>query len=178
MADFTGVRLAVPADEDSLFALLTLAHAENGLFAQVESKVRAMIRSATEWKGGLIGVIPGPNGPEGAIGMVISSFWYTDELHIEELFNFVHPDHRRSTHAKRLLEFAKRMQAELRMPLLLGILTLNRLEPKMRLYQRQLPQIGAVFQYGFDMPDAFNQRHLSETTSAPDALPLANGATT
>lgn len=173
---FAGVRFATPPDEDALLALLTLAHAENGLFTQDDSKVRAMIRRATEHQGGMIGVIDGASGLEGVIVMVLSQFWYSEDWHIEECVNFVHPDHRRSTHARRLLEFAKWIQVQLGVPLLAGILTLNRLEPKMRLYQRQLPQVGAVFQHGLTVSDSFNQRHLDASTAAPD--PASNGAIT
>lgn len=169
MSEFAGVRFAVPADEDALYELLTLAHAENGLFPQVEGKVRAMIRRATEQQGGMIGVIQGEQRLEGVIGMLLSTFWYTDAVHLEEFVNFVHPDHRRSTHAKRLLEFAKWCQRglsrDVNVPLLAGILTFHRLEPKIRLYQRQLPQVGAVFQYGLEIPDAFNQRRVNEDES-------------
>ncbi len=161
-----GVRWAVPADENELFEILTLAHAENGLFSQDEGKVRAMIRRATERTGGMIGLIEGDDRIEGVIMMVMAQYWYSEDWHLEELVNFVHPLHRRSTHAKRLLEFAKWCQRglskDINVPLLVGILTLNRLEPKMRLYQRQMPQVGAVFQCGLDTPDAFNQRRVTE----------------
>lgn len=164
--EFTGVRFAVPADEDGLFEILTLAHADNGLFTMDEGKVRDMIRRATERTGGMIGVIAGPERIEGVIMMIMSNYWYTNDTHLEELANFVHPLHRRSTHAKRLLEFAKWCQRglskDINIPLLVGILTLHKLEPKMRLYQRMLPQVGAVFQCGLDVPDAFNQRKLND----------------
>lgn len=162
-----GVRHAQPADEDAIFKLMMLAHAENGLFSVDEAKTRAMIQRATQRQHAMIGLIDGPTGIEGLICLVIAQYWYTTQLHLEELMNFVHPDHRRTTHAKRLIEYAKYWQRGLtssdeKIPLIMGIMTHRRLEPKLRLYQRQLPQIGAVFQFGGDAPpDAFNQRRLA-----------------
>lgn len=163
---FAGVRAARAEDEEAIYNLLLLLHAENGLFSVDENKSRQMIRYGTEAKGGFIGVIEGPNGIEGCVVLILTTFWYTTDFHLEELCLFVHPDKRRTTHAKRLVEFAKwtsRRLTELSgmpVPLLIGILTTHKLEPKMRLYQRQVRQIGATFQYGFDLPDSFNQRRI------------------
>ena len=82
---------------------------------------------------------------------------------MNELWCFVHPDHRASTHARRLIEFGKwcadRLSTgEHRVPLLLGIVTRHRLLPKLRLFQRQAPQVGALFMHGIELPDLFGQR--------------------
>ena len=41
-----------------------------------------------------------------------------------------------------------------------GTLTVHRLLPKIRLYQRHAPQIGVAFGHGFGLPDTFCQREL------------------
>jgi hypothetical protein len=169
--NFDGVRFGALADEHALLDLLTLAHAENGLFTQDNDRVRAMIHRATSRDHACVGVIEGAAGLEGAIMMVMSQFWYSQDWHLEEVVNFVHPDHRRTTHAKRLLEFARWIQQRLGIPLLAGILTLHRLEPKIRLYQRTLPQVGAVFHSGLDMPDAFNQRRIDDARPSNGTAP-------
>ena len=89
-------------------------------------------------------------------------------FHLNEIWCFVHPDHRRSTHARRLIEFGKwcadRLSGEgVRVPLLLGIVTRHRLLPKLRLFQRQAPQVGAIFMHGIDIRDTFSQRRLAPT---------------
>ena len=97
-----------------------------------------------------------------------------EEWHLNELWCFVHPDRRRSTHARRLIEFGKwcadRLSSEeKRVPLLLGIVTRHRLLPKLRLFQRQAPQVGAIFMHGIEVPDSFSQRRLGTTPRAPAA---------
>lgn len=164
--EFAGVRLARPEDEGSIFALLLRLYEENALMPMSETKVRAAIRAGTRGEGGIVGVIDGKHGIEASIGMSFSQFWYTDAHHLNELWCFVAPEHRASTHARRLIEFGKwcadRLStAEHRMPLLLGIVTRHRLLPKLRLFQRQAPQVGAIFLHGIETADSFAQRKIA-----------------
>lgn len=160
--NFAGVRMARPEDEESVYALLMQLHAENGLSPVSEQKTRAMIRRATQKDGGIIGLIEGKDGIEASVGLLLTQWWYSEAWHLEEMWTFVHPDHRRTTHAKRLIEFAKWASDRMGVPLLMGILTRDRLAPKLRLYQRQIPQVGALFVHGALPADAFNQRRLVE----------------
>jgi GNAT superfamily N-acetyltransferase len=166
-ASFPGVRLARAEDEEPVYRLLLELYAENALLPMNEAKVRAVIRTGTRGQGGIVGVIDGPQGIEASIGMAFSQFWYTEATHLNELWCFVHPDHRQTTHAKRLIEFAKWCADRLsvsgtRVPLLLGIVTRHRLLPKLRLFQRQAPQVGALFMHGIEMADTFGQRREAE----------------
>lgn len=144
------VRIAIPGDEDAIFKIFTMAHAENGMGDMDERRVKDTLAFATRRQGGVIGVIDGPDGLEGCIFMLLSQWWYSNGWHWEELINFVHPDHRRSTHAKNLIEFAKWWAEQMKMPLFIGILTTQRLEAKVRLYQRQLTHGGAVFYHNYN----------------------------
>ena len=123
-----------------------------------ESKVRAMIRRGTRKEGGVIGVIDGKNGAEATVGMVLSQWWYSSSWHMEEVWNFVHPDHRHSGHAKHLISFAKWTADKLSVPLIMGILTRDRVAAKIRLYQREIPQVGALFLHGATLTGAINQK--------------------
>jgi GNAT superfamily N-acetyltransferase len=170
--NFPGVRMARPEDEEAVWQLLLLLGAENAILPWSEKKVRAAIRHGTRGEGGIVGVIDGPGGIEASVGLQFSQFWYTEAWHLNELWLHVHPDHRATTHAKRLVEFAKwcadRLSTpETNIPLLFGVVTRHRLLPKMRLFQRQAPQIGALFLHGIEMPDTFSQRSLT-----PPAPPL------
>lgn len=157
---FNGVRIAGPEDENEIFDLLMLHYTENGM-AQINSeKVTAVIRRGTRKEGGVIGVVPGDRGIKASIGLQLSQWWYTNDYHLEEMWNFVHPEHRRSRHAKNLILWAKWMSDQMHVPAVMGILTVTRLEPKMRLMQRQCPQIGALFAYGPVPSDQFNQRRV------------------
>ncbi|HXZ02287.1 MAG TPA: hypothetical protein VEI03_19995 [Stellaceae bacterium] len=171
---FAGVRLARPEDEEPIYRLLLELYVENALLPMDEKKVRGVIYKGTHGEGGIVGVIDGAQGIEASIGMAFSQFWYTEAWHLNELWCFVHPDHRKSTHARRLIEFGKwcadRLSTgELRVPLLLGIVTRHRLLPKLRLFQRQAPQVGALFMHGVDMPDGYRQRRAAEI--APAKMP-------
>lgn len=165
---FPGVRIASAADEVSLFSLLTLMHSENGLFPMNPEKVLARVRLGTQGQGGIIGVIDGPAGIEASVGMFFSSQWFTDSIHVEEAWCFVRPEHRKTYHAKTLIEFAKWTQGRLGVPLVMGLLTKRRLGAKLRLYQRQLKQVGAIFYHGLPTEEFFAQKMIAESTSKHD----------
>lgn len=143
------VRLAKPEDEDEIFAICKLLHAENGLFPMDEEKVRARIRECTGQKGGIIGVIGRPGEVEAIICLVINQFWYSSEWSLDEQFAYVLPNHRRSSNAKELIIFAKACAEQLNLPLVIGVLSNERTEAKVRLYERQLgAPAGAFFLVG------------------------------
>lgn len=142
------VRPATPADEESLMSLCSLLHAENAAFSKNDAKVRGMLHRAFARQGVSIGVIGPAGAVEGAIILMISSYWYSDEHHLEELFNYVHPDHRKSHHAKSLLQFAKRCADELGKPLNIGVMSGKRTASKINLYRKIFGYpIGTFFLY-------------------------------
>jgi hypothetical protein len=98
-----------------------------------------------------IGVIGPPGRLEAVVFILISSFWYSDELHLEELLLYVDPECRASRHANALLEWMKGLADSLKIPLLTGIISTTRTEHKIRLYDRKLPRVGAFFFYPLDM---------------------------
>lgn len=135
--------------------LCRLLHEEIGLFPMNEDVVReyvacAINKTATDLVPNppILGVIPGENRLEGAICMVLSSMWYAPEhCHLEELFNFVHPDHRKSGHVDRLIAFGKDCSDRVGVPLMIGIISNSRTAAKCRLYSRVLPKVGEFFFY-------------------------------
>lgn len=145
--NFSGVRMARKGDEQAIFKMLCLAQKENGVFPMNERKVKEFIRQAIEQKGAIIGVIEGKHYIEGSIGIVLETWWYTDQWSLGERWNFVHPNHRKSDHAKKLIEFAKWCADSMKLDLEMGVISNERTEAKIRLYKRQLPQVGAFFMY-------------------------------
>jgi len=151
----TDVRIAKPTDFNEVWRLFLHAHEENGMFPLSSGKAEWHIKRALEPEKihpqdtgmrGVIGVIDGePNKLEGGVFLTIGSFWYTDKLHIEEYTLLVDPDHRRSNHAKTLINWMKSQVNEVKLPLLTGILSNHRTEAKVRLYERMLPKTGAFF---------------------------------
>lgn len=150
------VRKAVPADRKSIWDLFHLLHKENGLFPLSEQKINFLldrtlyperIPEGDMGLRGFMGVI-GPVGRlEGLLIMVLSTFWYSDEIMFEEYANFVHPEHRKSNHAKALIAYSRHMADNVEIPLVIGIVSNIRTEAKVRLYRRQLPEAGAYFLY-------------------------------
>jgi hypothetical protein len=143
---FSGVRRAFDHDEQSLLVLLRQAHKDNGIFDDMnEEKVVAEILRGTRGGGGIIGVIDGPNGIEASVGLYLEQLWYSDTWWLVDHWNYVREDCRRSTHARRLIEWSKWCSDQMGVDLLMGVMSNKRTEAKVRLYRRQLPYIGAFF---------------------------------
>lgn len=142
------VRKAVPSDEPDLMALCHELHEDNAQFTMSDRKVEEMMKRAFNGGGAIIGAI-GPVGRvEGAILLLIDTFWYTDDWSLHEIFNFVRPAYRKSTYAKDLINFGKRCSDELAIPLAIGVVSNHRTRAKMGLYERQLgPPVGGYFLY-------------------------------
>ena len=172
-----GVMKAGLGDEEAIFSTLCRLHEENGMWPMNPEKVRNEIILSTRGGsiGSIIGLIKGKTGTiEGIVWLLLSDTWYTDWVSFNERLLYVVPEFRRSTHAKRLVQFAKWCSDQVtdklpkgpgqqdEIPLLIGINTFKALEPKMRLYQRQFQQIGALFSYRL-VPTTlgpYNQRHI------------------
>lgn len=151
------VRLAEFSDEDEIMRLLTVMHAEGGIMPLDEIEAKKTFHLAFNRQGGILGVIGEPGNIKAMIFLLISRFWYTKEHHLEELFNFVRPDVRKTpqNYAARLIDFARSCSDEMTklagkpIPLTIGVLTNQRMEGKVRLYRRSLGfPAGAWFVHG------------------------------
>ena len=142
------VRLAQKEDIPSLISLGRELHSENGFMPYSEKLHHEFVIRAVN-KDRLISGVIGPIGTvEAMIFMGIGRMWYSEFPHIEEFFAFVRKEYRKSNRAKALVEFAKRTADELDVPLLIGIISQQRTEAKIRLYSRQLGDMaGAFFLY-------------------------------
>jgi hypothetical protein len=143
------VRLATREDLFEIISLGRELHKENGLMAMDEEAISKAATNAVLGTDGVVGVIGAPGHIEGLIFLQLRQFWYSNEMHLEELLNFVKPQYRRSENAKALIEFAKTAATRLDVPLLIGVLSNGQTEAKIRLYRRQLGQpAGAFFLFG------------------------------
>lgn len=143
------VRIATRADEPEIIKLLHVMHFENGMMPLDEPCASDFFAHAFDRKGGIIGVIGPPGDIRAMIYLLITRFWYTRASHLEECFNFVRQDMRKTTYARTLIEFAQKCADEIKIPLLIGVLTNSRMEGKVRLYRRALGiPAGAFFVYG------------------------------
>lgn len=155
----TQVHVAGPAYEPGLMELCRELYTENGVFEVNFDKVQDMVRCALHRAPsarfpipGLIGVIGPPEKPEASICLRLSDSWYSDDWVLQDAFNYVHPDYRRTSHAKDLLSFAKKCADDMEVPLMVGVVSNIRTEAKVRLVERMMPKVGAVFLYRGDKP--------------------------
>jgi hypothetical protein len=157
------VRIANLSDEADIYNLLTGEqglYQENALFEMSAPKVRRAINMGLVRYKGVLGT---PNGPKGIIGViehdgkVVASvgmefvqFWYSEDWLLSELWNFVHPDFRKTTYAQDLINFAKWCSDGLSIPLHMGIISKSRVKAKVRLYKRTIPYAGGYFIHGIE----------------------------
>jgi hypothetical protein len=142
------VRIATPADRDAMLPLLYLMHKENGVAPLSERKMQAALDRGLARDKAIVGVIEEDGIIKASIGLFVHEWWYSESVHIEDFWNFVHPEHRQSTHAKSLLKFARKASDGLVVQLLIGILSSERTAAKVRLYENEFgPSMGAGFVY-------------------------------
>jgi hypothetical protein len=155
------VRPAVPDDERQIWVLLRQMWNENGLFPLSEPKVQyyldrvlhpEIIPFGDTGPRGIIGVIGAPSYLEGVIMLVLGQVWYSDTISLQDCVNFVREDCRQSSHAKELIAYSKRMTDEIRkadpdFQMMVGVVSTKRTAAKVRLYRRQLAEVGAFFVY-------------------------------
>jgi GNAT superfamily N-acetyltransferase len=161
------IRLAQPSDEPEIISCLKLMHAECGWQPLDVDYARATFARAFDRKGGILAVIGVPGHIRAMLYLMITNEWYTRENHLQELFCWVHPDHRNSDYGKLLIEYAKKCsddisaKAGVKVPLIMGVLTNKRMSGKVRLYRRVfggLP-VGATFMHNANW---INQGDLSD----------------
>lgn len=148
----SNIRLAQPSDEPEIIRLIQMMHAENGWQPLDTDCVRETLARAFDRKGGIMAVIGTPGHIRAMIFVMITRWWFTRHNHLDELFNWVHPDHRNSDYAKLLIEYVKTCSDELsetmgqKVPLMMGVLTNRRMGAKVRLYRRFFGMpVGAFF---------------------------------
>lgn len=141
------VETAVQTDAPALLALLRLMHAEMGMAPFDEPRVRQIIWRGVTQQEAVVGVIRGKGSRriEGSIGLFTDRLWYSARDHLADFWNFVDEPHRKSTHAKNLIEFAKWAALTIDRPLVMSMVANDRTAAKLRLYERQLPKGGAIF---------------------------------
>lgn len=150
MTEKSNVRMASPADAPGILSLFRMSHDEDGIFTLAEDLVMERLDAAFRKQDGIVGVIGNDHDAlEGGIYLAISRPSFTKDFYLSELWNYVHPDHRRTRHAVDLIEFAKRCSADIGLPMIAGLVSNTQTEAKVRLYQRELGEpAGAFFVHG------------------------------
>lgn len=145
------VRIGTPEDVDDIMEIAMMACEENGFVNPNPRRLLEDIWPALNMDRGIIGIVGSPaRRTEGAVLLRIGKMWYSDQDVLEEKAIFIHPDFRNAKggRARRLVEFSKSASDQLGIPLIIGVLSNNRTEAKVRLYERHFGQpSGAFFLY-------------------------------
>ena len=145
------VRTAQPDDEEGIMVLSRLIHQEIGMFNLNEDKVRNMIRPLLYKHLGIIGVVGKKDNLEAMILLRVATNWYSDTPFLEEMSVFVKPEFRNATVSRvhTMIEFAKKAADGLDLPLMIGVLSNQRTNAKVELYEKHFGvPAGAFFIYG------------------------------
>lgn len=146
MAELPKVRIATPEDEVDIMALCRGLHKENGMFSLNERKVLDLIRKCWMRQGVIVGVIGERGHLEASTCLVLDGYYYTDEWHLSELWNYVDPGRRKGSHnAEALIEFGKKCAEKMGCPLITGIVTNTKTAGKVRFYRRLLGYPAGAF---------------------------------
>lgn len=178
------VRVGVPEDVHAFMDLVLLGAAENAVTAPDPAKIIHDVYPALELNHGIVGVIGPVGGPlEGGVLLRVTTSWYSSEPTLEERGIFVHPDYRRIQggrsqhrvgHARCLIEFSKHVATRIGLPLSIGVLSNQRTEAKLRLYERVLGKpAGFYFLYGATTGGAVreDEKTLNDAARMPVAAP-------
>ena len=130
-------------------------------YQELDWQLVAHIQHGTQGKGGMVGVIDGPDGkPVAVVVMVDFQWWWSVQRAFQELVLYVHPDHRRSNHLADLIQFQKWAVDEMtkrsgyRVYLMLGVMGIHKVREKIMLYRRKLSrQVGAAWIYPSPFPE-------------------------
>lgn len=142
------VRIGTPEDVDGMMELAFSACAENGLTNPNPAKLLNEIWAGLTRNHGIVGIIGSPGETfEAAILLRVEELWYSSEPSLVERAIFVHPDYRsaKGGRARKLCEFAKQASMLLELPLVIGILSSQRTESKVRLYERQFGKPSGAY---------------------------------
>jgi hypothetical protein len=166
MTDDLQIRLATTDDLDEVMTLAFAACHENAFLNASKEKLvtefwPALYPGTIPIPGadfsqlpdhGLCPVIGPPGGAiEGLVLLRMVKMWYSNDNVLEERGLFIYPQFRaaRGGRAKRLVEYSKHVADQLKMPLIMGVLSNTRTEGKVRLYTRLFGNpAGAFFLHG------------------------------
>lgn len=175
-----GVRRATPDDIDQLLLFVPQVLQETTILPLSQEKMEYWIdRCCNRKSGAIAGVIDGEDGQiDAGIGLAFTESETSEVPYITAIWCGLHPSIRKhpgdeaspkAHYGRKLFDFAKWCHSNLEEaaghPIVIrfDLLTRSHLGPKMRLYQRNLAQIGASFAFG--ATGDFRQQELAQAVS-------------
>lgn len=145
------LRIATPADLEEIGKLLWMMTGEIGIGRVFEPKAREAVSKIVneggcilaERKGAIVGIL----------GLTLTSWWYSKDNFITDLFFFVHPKHRsdlneagdNAGHAAKMIAWAKAAADRAQVPLVLSVGTDIAPLPKIRFMRKHMNPFGGSF---------------------------------
>lgn len=141
------VRLAMSEDASSIVKLCAEMHAESGHHPLSLPKVHVLIERGIARHRAIMAVIGDPGDVRAMMLLAMEGVYYSDHLHLMELWNFVRADSRRSIYGRQLLQFAIECADRTGLELMSALIDDERPEKKREMYERLLGSRGSVFIY-------------------------------
>src|SRR3989304_10419032 len=140
------VRLAEPADYPQIISMGEEVNVENGHSTIDYPTAEAAIMQAINRHQSMIGLVGPVGGIQGIVMLRFANFWCSKDVFLDELFLYVHPEYRKTAVAKTLINFAKETADKLKLPLMIGVMSSERTQTKLRLYRKHLGDpVGGYF---------------------------------
>lgn len=142
------IRIGEPSDLDDMMDIAMHASDENGFVPKSTYKMLREIYSALHLDNGMMGIIGIPgSSSEGAVLLRIGEMWYSDSPVLEEKAIFVRPEFRaaKGGRARRLCKFSKWVADSMELPLIIGVLSDQRTQGKVRMYEREFGHASGAF---------------------------------
>lgn len=134
-------------EAEDVMRLMLLQAEENSMFDIAPDLLGVAMERAFNFDRTILGVIGSKGDLRGGLMVYVGQPWYSHRPALQELFNFVHPAHRKSNYANDLIDYGKHLSDSMQMPLQIGVISNVRTEAKVRLYRRRLHYVGAFFTY-------------------------------
>ena len=157
------VRRATEDDIDALYLVVPRFLEETNLLPVSTAKIQRLIERCAMREGGAIaGIIDGPDGIDGSIGLDVAESDVSDRRYVRGIWLGLHPDLRanpprqggpRANLGRRLFEFARWYHGQLEQqagyPILMqfDVTTRVALGPKLGFFERNAMPVGAIFAY-------------------------------
>lgn len=151
--DRVRLRFATRSDVPRVMELLFAMHAETPHAPLSVERTRTMLGHVMA--NGQVAVTLDGGVPVSTMGLLVEPPWFSDQAWVRDMWLFVHPEHRRTPHARALLRCARRFATALGAPLVMEVAggpaagTARRVAAKARLYRRELGEAtGATWVVG------------------------------
>lgn len=145
------IRPAAASELGDFLPLLHNMHRESAIKwpSYDDRKILGALEQCFE-TGCVFGAFDVPHLPVGILALAEGEHWFSTHKFLGDLVFYVHPNHRRSTVARRLLEAGKRLATDSGLPLMLAVVDGRDVERKDAFYERGgFNRIGGVFAYNF-----------------------------